>query len=149
MYKAEDIFARLQKGEDIATIAKEMQDALNTATKMQKDEEEKRQREEMQKADRYNLSEMLWAYLDEYYPELLEMVDCDSEEAINTILDDYLNTLEKFLTKFSGLADSLFSVFDSPLQEGCNKSGHKEGCKCESKKSDSDIISEFFRINGI
>ena len=149
MYKAEDIFARLQKGEDIAIIAKEMQDALNAATKMQRDEDEKRQREEMRKADRYNLSEMLWAYLDEYYPELLEMVDCNSEEAINAVLDDYLHTLKEFLTKFSGLAGSLFSMFDSPLQEGCNKSGHKEGCKCESKKSDSDIISEFFRINGI
>lgn len=149
MYKAEDIFARLQKGEDIAIIAKEMQDALNAATKMQRDEDEKRQREEMRKADRYNLSEMLWAYLDEYYPELLEMVDCDSEKAINAVLDDYLNTLKEFFTKFSGLADSLISVFDLPLQEECNKSGHKKGCKCESKKSDNDIISEFFRINGI
>ena len=110
MYSVDDIFTRLQKGEDANAIAQEMADALNGALDRKHAEEKAAaerqanvQKREKQMIAAQDICDMLNAFLREYYDvndvnavlTAEELVDCcdQASEAINS-LTDHLNKMK-------------------------------------------------------
>ena len=131
MYNMEDIFARLQKGEDPEAIAKEFTDALNSALEKQ----EKEERESTRLKELIDIVDLFADWLHHYYPEL---GPCEvDEEAIAKEIDDMMPDMVELIKSFQG------------LKEVFNKVNVTDTAPKKSAVDLDAVFNSFFNLNGI
>lgn len=137
MYSVDDIFARLQKGEDANAIAQEMADALNDALDRKHAEDEAAANVQKEKAaDADYVATVLNEFLTKYYPG-------EGQELTGEMIIAACDEVEDALIHLSDLTDRIEAMF-TPKQTECSKSKDKR-----DHVSADEAIKHFLRAFGL
>lgn len=138
MYSVDDIFARLQKGDDPNAIAQEMADALNGALDQKRQADEAAARaNDIQKqkvADANDLAEMINDFLGKYY-DLGDNETLSGEDLISAC-----DEAQRAIGKLQHLAE----IFGIDAAEAPSKDS-----KSKMKKDADAAIGDFLRAFGL
>lgn len=158
MYSIDEIKARLANGEDLDTIAKEMEDVLNAAQAARDEEIAKAAITARDAAKRSDLANLMYdaiAWLQEYYPDLCadatkDLTVSDKDELFTIIQDAILEAMDKTAEAvhnprpmFSFGMDPMSMMLAAELLKGGNAPDKRPAPKATKAKSDDDILNEF------
>lgn len=158
MYSIDEIKARLANGEDLDTIAKEMEDVLNAAQAARDEEIAKAAITARDAAKRSDLANILYdivAWLQEYYPDMCADVSkdlsaADKDELFVIVQDAILEALDKTADAvhnprpmFNFGMDPMSMMLAAELLKGGNAPDKRPVAKATKTKSDDDILNEF------
>lgn len=155
MYSIDEIKSRLDNGEDLDTIAKEMENVLNAAKEARDAEIAKAAITARDAAKRSDLANLMYdaiAWLQEYYPDLCadatkDLTVSDKDELFTIIQDAILEAMDKTAEAvhnprpmFSFGMDPMSMMLAAELLKGGNAPDKRPMPKA---KSDDDILNEF------
>lgn len=158
MYSIDEIKTRLDNGEDLDTIAKEMEDMLNAAKEARDAEIAKAAITARDAAKRSDLANIMYdaiAWLQEYYPDLCadatkDLTISDKDELFTIIQDAILEAMDKTAEAvhnprpmFSFGMDPMSMMLAAELLKGGSAPDKRPVAKTTKAKSDDDILNEF------
>lgn len=148
MFTKEDMLARLMRGEDPETIAKEMTDALNAAVVEAKKAEEEKAKKEVEAKRESQLDgiameiiKLMKAYIEIKAPEVLEGHE---DELLD--VKSFRNTIDgalKMITVFGDSMSKLEDLFEMPKVGGITKAKDKTEAKVMTEEEMDKILDAF------
>lgn len=159
-YNVDELFARMQAGESVDSIAMEITDALNAAAVKHENAVRAAQEAERVKlateTKRQEMAEILMHIIDflqNHYPDLCreaigKMSSDEKDELFNMILDAILEALEetanpKKKKMFNFGMDPITMMLIGELLKGDNAPDKRPAPKATKAKSEDDILNEF------
>ena len=139
MYKMEDILAQLNSGMSATDIATNFTEALNGAIKAQETAQAEKAQKQEKLADAQKVADAINAFMDKYYPEVVE----DSRTIDGQTIIDLYDTTIGIVTSFENLGNGFKFTMKSPTTS--SKKNYKE----PKVKTADDVFSKFLKINGL
>jgi len=115
------IFDRLQEGESLEKIGKELTDALNKATDLYIEQKKAREEEKKKEHEKYKAAEDLLSALD----RMFALYDIDIPKATTLNITDIMNIFDECAPTFSEIAKTAAEIA-SESKKSCEK---KPFCK--------------------